>query len=283
MSRPRVARLAVVGLGLVGGSVVRAARARQAAAQIVGVSRNAATLAEARAAGLLDASATDLAEGIRDAELVVLAAPVGALPGLVREAWPHLTPGAVLTDVGSVKWEVVGTAESCPARAGVAFVGGHPMAGSEESGFAASGADLFAGCLVLLTPTERTPEAAVGRVAAFWEALGGHVRTLGAAAHDRAVAAISHLPHLVAYGLVAAAEGEALALAGRGFVDTTRVAASPEALWSDIFRVNRSALLGALVEYRARLARWEALIRAGEWSGLEEELVRAREIREKLG
>lgn len=283
MSHPPVARLAVVGLGLLGGSVVRAARARATAAQIAGVSRNAATRAEARAAGLLDLATGDLAEGVRDAELVVLAAPVGTLPGLVRAAWPHLAPGAVLTDVGSVKWEVVAAAESCPARAGAAFVGGHPMAGSEQSGFAASQPDLFAGCLVLLTPTPRTPEGAVARVAAFWEALGSQVQTLTVAAHDRTVAAISHLPHLAAYGLVAAADGEALALAGRGFVDTTRVAASPEALWSDIFRANRSPLLDALAEYRARLARWEALIRAGEWSALEGELGRAREIREKLG
>lgn len=283
MSHPGVARLAVVGLGLLGGSVVRAARARAAAAEIAGVSRNAATLAEARGARLVDLATADLAEGVRGADLVVLAVPVGVLPGLVRAVWPHLAPGAVLTDVGSVKWEVVAAADSCPPRAGVAFVGGHPMAGSEQSGFTASHADLFAGCLVLLTPTSQTPEAAVARVGALWEALGGQVRSLTVAVHDRAVAAISHLPHLAAYGLVAAGDGEALALAGRGFVDTTRVAASPEALWSDIFRANRSALLDALAEYRERLARWEALIRAGDWSALEEELGRAREMREKLG
>lgn len=283
MSRPRAARLTVVGLGLLGGSIVRAARARQAAAEIVGVSRNAATLAEARAAGLLDGATRELADGVRGADLVVLAAPVGALPALVRDAWPHLAPGAVLTDVGSVKGEVVAAADACPRRAEMGFVGGHPMAGSEQTGFAAARADLFEGCLTLLTPTARTPEPAVTRVTGFWEVLGSHVRLLSVEAHDRGVAAVSHLPHLAAYALVAAADGETLPLAGRGFVDTTRVAASPEALWTDIFRGNRAALLEALGQYRELLARWEALVRDGNWAALEEALGRAREIREKLG
>ncbi|MGH7319267.1 MAG: prephenate dehydrogenase, partial [Candidatus Rokuibacteriota bacterium] len=216
------------------------------------------------------------------ADLIVLCAPVGALPGLVRRVWPHLAPGAVLTDVGSVKGEVVAAAEACPARSDAGFVGGHPMAGSERSGFSAADPDLFEGRLTLLTPTPRTPEEALGRATAFWEALGSQVRLISAEAHDRAVAAVSHLPHLAAYGLVAAADGEALALAGRGFGDTTRIAASAEALWTDIFRGNRQALLEALGQYRGILARWEALIQEGDWGALEAALARARELREKL-
>lgn len=278
----RLARLGVVGLGLLGGSVARAARARRVATEIVAVGRTAATLAAARAAGVVSRATHDLAEGVSGADLVVLCAPVGALPGLVRGVWPHLASGAVLTDVGSVKGEVVVAAEECPARSDVGFVGGHPMAGSERSGFLAADPDLFEGRLTLLTPTSRTPEEALDRVTAFWEALGSHVRLISAEAHDRAVATISHLPHLAAYGLVTAADGEALALAGRGFGDTTRIAASAEALWTDIFRGNRQPLLEALGQYQGILARWEALIQEGDWGALESALARAREVREKL-
>jgi len=277
-----VGRLAVVGLGLIGGSLARAARARRAAREVVAVCRTPAGSARARAAGVVDRVTVDLAEGVRDADLVVLCAPVGTLPGLVRAAWPHLGPGAVLTDVGSVKAPVVAAAEACPPRPGVAFVGGHPMAGSERSGLQASDPDLFEGRLVLLTPTTTTPAGVVGRVTAFWQALGSHVRLLPADEHDRAVAAVSHLPHLAAYALVAVANGDALTLAGRGFGDTTRIAASAETLWIDIFRGNREPVLAALADYQETLARWEGLIRAGQWEALEVDLARAREIREKL-
>jgi prephenate dehydrogenase len=157
------------------------------------------------------------------------------------------------------------------------------MAGSERSGFDASRADLFEDRLTLLTPTGTTPDAAVARLTAFWEALGSQVRLLSPEAHDRAVAAISHLPHLAAYGLVAAAEEDALPFAAAGFHDTTRIAASPEPLWTDIFRENRDAVLGALARYRSVVDEWDALIRAGAWDALEAALARARERREKLG
>lgn len=276
------ARLAVVGLGLIGGSVARGTRARRLAREIVAVGRSEAALGQVLAAGVVDACHRDLAEGVRDADLVVLAAPVGVLPDLVRGVWPHLAPGALLTDVGSVKRGVVEAAAACAPRDGVAFVGGHPMAGSERSGFSASDADLFEGRLVLLTPTAETPEASVARLTGFWEGLGGQVRVLSVDAHDRDVALISHLPHLAAYGLVRLADGEALPLAGRGFADATRIAASAEALWTDIVRGNRAWVLEALGRYRDLLGRWEGLVREGRFAALEAELGRAREIREKL-
>jgi prephenate dehydrogenase len=281
LTEPSISRLTVVGLGLLGGSVARAARARRVAREIVAVGRTAAVLGRARAAGVVDTTTHDLAAGVRGADLVVLCTPVGMLAGLVRAAWPHLGPGAVLTDVGSVKSPIVAAAEACGPGAGV-FVGSHPMAGSERSGFEASQVDLFEGRLTLVTPTSRTPAAALERVTAFWEALGSQVRQLSPEAHDRGVAAISHLPHLAAYGLVAAADEDALPLAATGFQDTTRIAGSAETLWTDIFRENREAVLAALGDYRAVLDRWEALIRAGEWEALESALGRARERREKL-
>lgn len=275
-------RLAVVGLGLLGGSVARGVRARALAREIVAVGRAGSAGPAARAAGVVDHATTDLAEGLAGADLVVLATPVGTLPGLVRAAWPQLASGAILTDVGSVKRGIVEAADACPARPGVAFVGGHPMAGSERSGFAAADPDLFEGRLTLLTPSSLSVPAAVERVAAFWKALGSEVRLLPVEAHDRGVAQISHLPHLVAYALVRAAERASLSLAGRGFTDTTRIAASAEALWVDIFRENREPLLLALSRHRASLDRWEALIRDGAWEALERELRLARETRETL-
>ncbi|HSE96226.1 MAG TPA: prephenate dehydrogenase, partial [Methylomirabilota bacterium] len=237
---------------------------------------------QARADGVVDRGTGELAEGVSEADVVVLCTPVGTLPGLVRAVWPALPPGSLLTDVGSVKRGVVEAAEACPPRPGVAFVGGHPMAGSERSGYAAATADLFEGRLTLLTRTARTPAAALDRLVTFWEALGSQVRILSVEAHDRGVALISHLPHLAAYALVAAADGDALGLAAQGFTDTTRIAASAETLWTDIFRENRRELLDAVDRYRGILARWEALLRQGDWSSLEAELERAREIREKL-
>jgi prephenate dehydrogenase len=282
MKTPRWSRLTVVGPGLIGGSIARGVRARGLAGEVIVVTRHAAAVRAAIDAGAADGGTTDLVAGVAGAGLVVLCAPVGALPGLIRAAWPHLEAGAVLTDAGSVKRSVVAAALECPPRAGVSFVGGHPMAGSERSGLEASDPDLFAGRLALLTPTAGTPPAAVTAVTALWEGLGSHVRRLSPEAHDRLVAQISHLPHLVAYALVAAVDGDALPLAGRGFTDTTRIAASAETLWTDIFRQNRAPLLHALERHEAVLRHWRDLATRGEFETLEAELGRAREIREKL-
>jgi prephenate dehydrogenase len=282
VSRPGWQRVAVVSPGLIGGSIARGLRTRRLAREVVVVARREANVREVVEAGGADGGTTSLAGGVRDAELVVLCAPVGALPDLVRAVWPHLAPGAVLTDAGSVKHGVVTAAAACGPRAGVAFVGGHPMAGSERSGFAASDPDLFVNRLALLTPGPETPEDAVATATALWESLGSHVRCLSVEAHDRGVAQISHLPHLAAYALVAAVEGDAVSLAGRGFTDTTRIAGSAEALWTDIFRENRGALLEAVARFETVLGRWRGFVAAGEWLALEGELARAREIRGKL-
>jgi prephenate dehydrogenase len=273
----------VVSPGLIGGSVARGLRSRRLAGEVMVVARHEAAIRAVIHAGAADAGTTDLTKGVTGASLVVLCAPVSALPGLVRATWPHLAPGAVLTDAGSVKRGVVEAVRGCPARPDVGFVGGHPMAGSERSGFEASDADLFEGKLALLTPTGDTPEPAVAAATALWEGLGSTVRLLTAEVHDHLVAQISHLPHLAAYALVSAAEADALPLVGRGFVDTTRIAASAEALWTDIFRDNRRPLLDALARYEAVLGHWRELVARGDWTTLEAELGRARELREKLG
>jgi prephenate dehydrogenase len=283
VSGPRWKRVTVVSPGLIGGSVARGLRSRRLAGQVMVVARHETAIRAVIHAGAADAGTTDLTKGVTGASLVILCAPVSALPGLVRAVWPRLAPGAVLTDAGSVKRGVVEAASGCPARPEVGFVGGHPMAGSERSGFEASDADLFEGKVALLTPTADTPESAVATATALWESLGSTVRQLTAEAHDHLVAEISHLPHLAAYALVSAAEADALPLVGRGFVDTTRIAASAETLWADIFRENRRPLLDALARYEAVLGHWRDLVARGDWTTLEAEIGRAREVREKLG
>src|SRR5262249_2875423 len=254
VSAPRWERVTVVSPGLIGGSVARGVRSRRLAREVAVVARHDGAIRAVLDAGAADVGTTDLAAGVAGASLVVLCGPVGALPGLIRAGWPHLTPGAVLTDAGSVKRSVVEAARGCPARPDVAFVGGHPMAGSERSGFEASDGDLFEGKLALLTPAADTPAWAVAATTALWEGLGSTVRRLSAHPHDHLVAETSHPPHLATYALVSAAEGDALPLAGRGFIDTTRIAASAESLWTDIFRENRRPLLDALARYETVLA-----------------------------
>ena len=199
-------RLTIVGLGLLGGSVAKAARAESLAREIVAVGRRVASLEPALADGTVDRITTDIAEGVAGADLVVLATPVATLAAQLPAVWRAAAEGALVTDVGSTKAHIVRTAEALAAQRPLAFIGGHPMAGSNRAGYAIARADLFRGALVILTPTERTSVDALKRVILFWEAVGGRVMSLDPATHDRAVAAVSHLPHLVADALVAAVD-----------------------------------------------------------------------------
>jgi len=280
-----IRRLAIVGVGLLGGSVARAARARAVAGEIVGIGRDRARLAAALGDGALDHATTDLSQGVADADLVVLGATVAANEALLARVWSAAAEGAVVTDVGSTKRSIVRASERLGATRPLAFVGSHPMAGSERSGYAASRADLFDGALVIVTPTDATDPRAVKGVTAFWEALGARVTALDPVTHDRGVAAISHLPNLVAHALMAAVArdgAEALPLAARGFRDTTRIAASDPAMWTDIFLDNRDALLPRVAEFRRALEALETLIRAGDKAALAAALARIKTAREGL-
>ncbi len=281
-----IERLAVVGIGLLGGSVARAARAGGLARRIVGVGRDRQRLAPALADGTLDAIATDLGEGVRGADFVILAAPVLAIARLLEAVWPALGPDVLVTDVGSTKANIVSAAERLHATAPRAFVGSHPMTGSNLAGYAAARADLFCGATVIVTPTEATEPRALKGVTEFWESLGARVLPLDPAGHDRAVAAISHLPHLVVMALVDAVERfepAALEVAARGFKDTTRIAASDPQMWQEIFLANGALLAATLAEFRAALADLERLVTAGDAAGLREALARIRATRERLG
>jgi prephenate dehydrogenase len=281
-------RITIAGVGLVGGSLALAVREAGLATEVVGFGRSAENLAVARQRGLVDRVTRDPAEAVGDADAIVLAAPVGACVGLAEAFAPHARPGAVLTDVASVKAGLVAALEARWASVGP-VVGAHPIAGSEASGAGAARGDLFRGQRCIVTPTTATDPRALAGIRALWEGVGARVETMRPAVHDELLARVSHLPHLVAYALVAAVgdarvEGlSALEYAGSGFRDTTRIAASPAEVWRDIALANAVPLRTALVAFRAALDRLERLVARGDAAGLEAELAAARALRQRLG
>ena len=280
-----IRELAIVGVGLLGGSVAKGARLGGLARRIVGVGRNADRLRPAVDDGTLDLAVTDLDAGVREAEVIVLAAPVLAIEGLLERVWRAAPAGALVTDVGSTKRHIVRSAERLAAARPLAFVGSHPMAGSEQAGYRVARADLFRGATVVVTPTEATELAALKKTTEFWEALGARVTALDPETHDRTVAAISHLPHLIACALVDGAgrvEPGALELAARGFRDTTRIAAGDPDMWTEIFLANRDALSASVAAFRLALADLERVITAGGADALRAELARIKAARERL-
>jgi prephenate dehydrogenase len=270
----RFERVAVVGLGLLGGSVALAARERGVAREVVGATRSSEARAQALASGAVDRIAP-IGEVARGADLVVLATPVGAMTAAVRALAPGLG-ACTVTDVGSVKAPLVDTLPGL-LPPGCVYVGSHPMAGSHERGMSHARADLLerAVCIV----TEASDALAGARVVAFWEALGAHVVRRTAAQHDAEVAWVSHLPHLLAFafaGALAQAPGAAAELAGAGFRDFTRIARSDAELWADILTANRKALAAPLGAAGVQLEAIARLLEAGDAEGLDRLLSAAR-------
>lgn len=247
-------RLAVIGPGLLGGSLVKAARRRSPDLEIRAWGRREEAVARLRLDGEASLASTDLGEVTRGADLIILATPIGVMESNIDEMIRHgtLGEGMVVTDVGSVKAPVVRALESKVARSGARFVGSHPMAGSEKTGLEHAAADLFEDAACLLTPTGATDPCALERVETFWKWLGARTTRLTPEAHDRAVALISHLPHLLAALLVESVLGstpEAGAFAGGGFRDSTRIASGAPDMWTEILLENRGAVREALAQF----------------------------------
>jgi prephenate dehydrogenase len=280
-----IRRLAIVGVGLLGGSVAKAARAGRLARHIIGVGRDPERLRPAVDDGTLDLAVTDLDAGVREADVIMLAAPVLAIEGLLERVWRAAADGALITDVGSTKRNIVRAAERLAVTRPLAFVGSHPLAGSEQAGYRVARVDLFHGATVVVTPTERTDLAALKKTSELWEALGARVTSLDPETHDRTVAAISHLPHLIACALVDGAvrvEPGALELAARGFRDTTRIAGGDPDMWTEIFLANRDALTAGIEAFRQALGDLQRVIDGGRADVLRAELARIKTIREQL-
>jgi prephenate dehydrogenase len=279
VSTPVVERVAVIGLGLLGGSIAAATRARGAARRVVGIARARETAAAALRAGLVDEAGTDLPGLVAGADLVVLATPLGAMAEVLRRAAPGLAEGCIVTDVGSAKGRLGDTLPGL-LPPGVSYVGAHPMAGSHRRGLEHARADLLEGAPCVVAPAPGTPPAAVARVADFFRALGAQVLERDAARHDAEVAWVSHLPHALAFAyahaLADAPEGAA-ALRGTGFRDFTRIAMSDPELWAEILLANRKGLAGPLARSAARLAELAHAVEQGDAEAVERFLAAARE------
>lgn len=270
-------RLAVLGLGLLGGSVAAAAKQRGLAREVVGAARRSAPLERALAAGLVDSVATP-EQAVLGADLVVLGTPVGSMNQVVSNVASGLSPGCLVTDVGSVKGSVI---ETIPGLLpdGVEFVGAHPMAGSHLRGPDHARADLFEGTTCVVTPRAGQDQVAVERVETFWRDLGARVVRRSPAVHDEEVAWVSHLPHLLAFAFadaLNAAPDRVGTLAGGGFRDFTRIAQSDAELWGEILSLNGKALSGPLNHFSASLAKLARALEEGDDESLEKLLNQAR-------
>lgn len=283
-------QVAIVGVGLIGGSLGMVLKRQGLADSVVGIGRRVENLKAAVALGAIDRFVSEAAAGVRGSDLVVLATPVDTYERHLKEWSSALEPGAIVTDVGSVKGPLVSLAEGLiPGSA--RFVGAHPIAGKEKTGVAAGSVDLFRGARCILTPTARTDSPALEIIRALWEATGAQVVEMDPFVHDRVLGAVSHLPHAVAFALITALlevrerltpELDLLAYAGGGLRDTTRIAASSPEMWRDIFLWNRDNLVAAIEIYERRLAHLKQLIKSGDGPGVEQELERAKQARERL-
>jgi prephenate dehydrogenase len=278
-------KLAVIGVGLIGGSFALAARRAGSVARVVGAGRSRANLDQAKALGVIDADAP-ATEAVRGADLVFLAMPVGQTANVLAEIAPHVGAEAVITDAGSTKQDVVAAARAALGARFARFVPGHPIAGAEHSGVTAARADLFDGRRTVLTPLAETDGAAAARVRDLWRACGAEVREMAPEAHDRIFAAVSHLPHVLAYALVHDiathdAADELFDYAASGFRDFTRIASSHPEMWRDICIANRAALLAELDRYERVLSEVRAMLQAQDAAGLQRLFDGARAARNR--
>ena len=274
-------RITIVGLGLIGGSLGMALKRRRLARDVVGLSRHPETLRKAKRRGAIDVGTTDARRAVEQADLVVLATPVDAIVPQAQRLARFMRPGSTLTDVGSTKAQIVRALERSLPRT-VAFVGAHPLAGSEQHGIDAADPRLFDGSVCLLTRTARTDPAALRRVAAFWTPLVRRVIVTDPTRHDRWLAQTSHLTHLLAYCLTLAAEADGLRCLPPSFLDATRVAKSDPALWDGIFLTNRADVLRAMGQFDESWRTMRRILARSDRSGLRRFLTKAKARRDAL-
>ena len=284
-AEPLFKRVALIGFGLIGGSIARGAKAQGLAGEIVTTACSEKTRARVAELGIVDRVVETNAEAVKDADLVILCIPVGACGPVAEEIGAHLAPGAIISDVGSVKGAVA--REMAPnIREGVHFVPAHPVAGTEHSGPDSGFAELFINRWCILTPPEGTNPAAVEKLRAFWAALGAKVEIMTPDHHDLVLAITSHLPHLIAYTIVGTADelaqvtsSEVIKFSAGGFRDFTRIAASDPTMWRDVFLNNKEAVLEMLGTFNEDLSKLTRAIRRGDGEALFEHFSRTRAIR----
>ncbi|TCD13762.1 prephenate/arogenate dehydrogenase family protein [Oricola cellulosilytica] len=287
-SKPLFERVALIGIGLIGSSLARVIRREGLAGEIVISTRSSQTLDRARALGLGDRYTSDAADAVRDADLIILSIPVGAYAPVAATISPHLAKGAILTDAGSTKGSVISDVTPHLPRH-VNFIPGHPIAGTEQSGPDAGFDSLFENRWCILTPVPGTDEVAVKKLARFWTACGSTVEMMDAAHHDRVLAIVSHLPHIIAYNIVGTADdlesvskSEVIKYSASGFRDFTRLAASDPVMWRDVCLANRDAILEMLGRFSEDLAALQRSIRWSDGDALFDLFTRTRAIRRSI-
>ncbi len=274
--------VAIVGVGLIGGSIGMALRQRGLANRVIGIGRRQASLRTARRVGAVNNTTVEMAKGVAEAELVVVCTPVGRIADDVRQAAKFCPEGTLITDAGSTKHTIVEALDTGLPR-GCRFLGSHPLAGSEKAGAIHAQADLFEGHVAILTPTKNTRAEDFDALEAFWSSLGSVVVQMPPEEHDRALALVSHLPHVAAAALAAMQPERCFRLAGTGLLDTTRIAAGDPELWRQILMINRNNVLTALGQYETQLAALRAALQSGDAESLESLLAAAKKNRDAMG
>jgi len=279
-------KVALIGVGLLGGSLGLALRQRRLAGTVIGYVRRSQSVRECLSCGAVDKVTLDLAEAVHGADLVILCTPLAQMKALAKQLVPHLERGTLVTDVGSVKASVVKDVETLVSRAGAYFVASHPMAGSEKAGVKAARADLFLGAICVITPTSKTRSAALKRTEQLWKALGSRTIRTTAEAHDQLVSRSSHLPYLSSVALTnhildpAHSAAQGLLCAG-GFRDTTRIASSSPEMWRDISLANRRHIRKALAGYMQHLRKLDLMLKLGEGDRLSACFQKAKTLRDQ--
>ncbi len=282
--KPLIGKLVIFGVGLIGGSFALAMKQRGAVGQVIGVGRSRANLLTARRLGVIDEIATDPAQALRDADLVLLAVPLGQTKAVLAQIAPHLAPHTVVTDAGSTKRDVIEAARRQLGATFTRFVPAHPIAGTEKSGAQAAFAELFEQRNLIVTPQPETSARAVKLVTAAWKLAGMRILTMSALEHDRIFSLVSHLPHLLSFTAVGNIAGypdvaELFQHTGGGFRDLTRIAGSSPEMWRDICLANRDAILAALDGYLSDLEAVRGMVEASDGPALDGKFAAARNAR----
>ncbi len=278
-------KISIIGVGLLGGSIGLAVRQHRLASEVAGYVRRPASLKDCERAAAVDYATTDLLAAVSNADLIILGTPLAQMSALAKQFLPALKRGAIVTDVGSVKTEIVSELETILKKSGAHFVGGHPMAGGEKNGVLAARKDLFANAVCVLTPTKKSNANAVKKLEHFWKTLGARILKMTPVQHDLLVSRSSHLPHTIAATLASlvlnpAATEMQSALCATGFRDTTRVASGSPEMWRDIALANRPQLRAALDEFVRELQRVQAILRGGKPEEIETFFTTAKKRRD---
>jgi prephenate dehydrogenase len=283
MREPLFNNVTIIGVGLIGASCALALKGRGLCGTVCGYGRKEANLKQAKELGIINEYSLDIRKACEHADLIILATPVGLFKNIVCEIRDVLKKNTLITDVGSVKGTLVNELEELMPE-GVGYIGSHPIAGSDRSGIGNARADLFEGAQCIITPTKRSEKSTVQQITALWESCGGNVEIMDPMLHDEIYAAVSHLPHLIAYALVNTvgdSNTEHLKYSGPGFKDTTRIALSSPEMWRDISLLNGNNLIALIERFGNNLNIIASLIRNADASGLEHEFSKARKLREK--